>query len=147
MTTIAWDGNTIAGDSRGVASELIRDVLKVFRVNKTTVVGCCGYHEDALAVVEWLKSDCKNEKPEISDNFSAILIMDKKVYKMEEKLFMSPIKENFHSIGSGSHLATMAMYLGRPATEAVKLAMLFDPNTGGNVTSIPLDCVSKIVAL
>ena len=45
MTTIAWDGNTLAGDTL-CHSSFCREVTKIFKIDKDTIFGGAGFHED-----------------------------------------------------------------------------------------------------
>jgi|SRR6185312_4283442 len=138
MTTIAWDGFTLAGDTQSNAI-IKRRIRKVFQINENSYFGGSGFYEDCLLVRDWLIIG--GNKPTIGDNFSGIIIRDGIAFRIEQKLIESPIQESHHAIGSGSAYAMMAMHLGKTAEEAVTLASLFDSDTNNNVTI--LNCLMK----
>lgn len=143
MTTIAWDGKILAGDTLCNAS-FCREVTKIFKIDKDTLFGGSGFHEDCLRAVMWLRNP-EGEKPELDpDNFAGILVQKGKAFRLESNLIEMPIKESAHAVGSGADCAMVAMYLGKSAIEAVKIAAIFDINTGSKVTSMPVLSVSNL---
>lgn len=138
MTTIAWDGVTLVGDTQASAT-IKRLVDKVFCIRRNLYFGGSGTYEDCLAVRDWLILG--GEKPEIEDNFSGLIISDGTAFRVEQKLIKSPIQESHHAIGSGSPYAMMAMHLGKSAEESVKLASIYDSDTNDQLTIF--NCVTK----
>ncbi len=138
MTTVAWDGFTLAGDTQASAA-IKRLVDKVFYIRKDLYFGGSGTYEDCLAVRDWLISG--GEKPEIEDDFSGLIIRDGTAFRIEQKLMESQIQESHHAVGSGSAYAMMAMHLGKTAEEAVVLASLFDSDTNNQL--IKYNCITK----
>lgn len=134
MTTIAWDGYVLAGDTLANGS-FKRYTNKVFTIRPNVYFSGCGYLEDCMAVVAWLKSEEK-DKPKLEENFAGILIEDGKPYRLEQKLIKLPIKEEYHAVGSGAGHAIVALYLGQDAVAAVKIAAMFDTDTSADVTYI-----------
>lgn len=135
MTTIAWDGAVLAGDTLAQGNMFDRKIEKVFTIKPNIHFGGSGYWEDCLAVADWLK-DTKKTKPSIEENFAGILIEDGVAYRLEKKLIKDMIKEKHHSVGSGASFAITAMYLGQGAVEAIHTAAIFDCNTSFDVTYI-----------
>lgn len=132
MTTIAWDGRTLAGDTqysmfRGTGS-------KVFRLKTGALIGSCGQIQDGVAVRDWLENGC--EKPKVSEGFHAILIEDGKLFTLEDKLVKIQYDRPFFAIGSGRDFAMAAMHLGRTAAEAIRVSHVFDPDTGPDLTEL-----------
>jgi hypothetical protein len=54
-----------------------------------------------------------------------------------------PIKERFWAIGTGAPYAISAMYLGKSPAEAIEIAKLFDPGTGGEIETMRIPNVSQ----
>lgn len=134
MTTIAWDGKTLASDTQSTSGGYFkRRAKKIFRLHNGDLFAGAGNYDDVLAAVEWLQHR-PTQKPTLKD-FGGILIkaIDGKAYKLEEGLMEAPIHEGFFAIGTGRDFATMAMYLGKTAREAVELSMVFDSQSGGGV--------------
>jgi hypothetical protein len=54
-----------------------------------------------------------------------------------------PIKERFWAIGTGAPYAISAMHLGKSPAEAIEIAKLFDPGTGGEIETMRIPNVSQ----
>ena len=54
-----------------------------------------------------------------------------------------PIKERFWAIGTGAPYALSAMHLGKSPAEAIEIAKLFDPGTGGEIDTMRIPNVSQ----
>lgn len=133
MTTIAWDGKTLAADTRGTAGGMPWQTIKASRLKDGRLYGGSGALEDVEAVRTWLETG--GDKPAVKD-FVAILIEDGQCFRLEDKLIKMPVKSPFHAIGSGRDYAIAAMHLGKTAREAVELACLYDVYTAAPVTEL-----------
>ena len=73
MTTIAWDGETVAADSQ-ITGDFIYTVddKKIFRVNGA-IVGASGDSEQCLKFIEWYK-DTSKEYPKKMNDLSAMVV-------------------------------------------------------------------------
>jgi hypothetical protein len=60
------------------------------------------------------------------------------LYVYESCYIATPIKNDFYAVGTGRNFAIAAMHLGASPSEAVALAALYDPNTGGPVEEMRL---------
>lgn len=135
MTTIAFDGKTLAADRQSNYHR--SDVIKIFRVISGKVYGAAGRAEDALAVLEWLNNSCSQANPKVHENFRAIVADASGFVVYEEKLIRLTYEgRQFMAIGSGCDYAMAAMHLGKTAREAVEIAHLFDVDTGAEVDEL-----------
>jgi len=142
MTTIAWDGTTLAGDTLVVAGNLKTAGVKLYRLQDGRLYGGSGYQEQVLAVREWLET--AGEKPKL-EQFAAILITpDGACLRLEEQLIPMPIQERFHAVGSGRDFAMAAMALGKTALEAVLLAAHWDAWTNDDVMTLTLQQPERV---
>lgn len=141
MTTIAWDGRTLAGDTQHSMFRGNGD--KVFRLNDGSLFGSCGQTQDGVAVMEWLAGG--GEKPKVEDGFHAILVKDGKLYSLENKLVHLEQRRPFFAIGSGRDYAMAAMFLGKTAADAVRVAREFDVDTGSEVTEITISMHAPVL--
>lgn len=146
MTTIAWDGKTLAADSMMNMAGIPRACTKIWKLPLNRLLGCSGDYQDALAVKEYfLDEGAKKEKPKVRDNFTALLIRPigvthgAAIFKLEDNLIPIPIKEKIFAIGSGSDFALAAMRLNCDAAVAVSIAIEFDVYSGGLIDAISLD--------
>lgn len=138
MTTIAFDGKTMACDTRVTGSHIYNTDTKIY-ANEFVVIGVAG---DA-GVGTRLIGCCDILQPRHYDfDFEALVFVrdTEKVYKVAfykswdcALSLVIHVADNFAAVGSGAPYALAAMYLGNTATCSVTVASQFDPNTGGNI--------------
>lgn len=150
MTTIAWDGATLASDSQSTNSDAVSSLSeqKIFlpgssewlingeRIVAIATAGDCGIEEQLFTIL----SDNLTYKTEFTTepDFAAIAITDTGrawlISKEEGKVHASIwLRKESVAIGSGQMIARTAMRLGKTAIEAVQLAIEMDVYSGGGV--------------
>lgn len=135
MTTICWDGKTLAADSQ---TTLFRGPYRKIHRCGSVLFGSSGDMQWNEAVRLWL---CGGEKPTLKgDLFHGIIIRDGRASIVNEHLIEMPVDRPFMAVGTGRDFAMAAMHLGKSAVEAVAIAMLFDSDTGGEITMLELTC-------
>lgn len=146
MTTVAFDGTTLAADSLVTDNWGMKDSVCKILKGKDFVAGGAG---ERSKIMKWWKvakdmsfdellqygyPDYDSEK-----NDPALLIAHKTpcsgVFKHSGGGFVL-CGRSFHAVGSGRDYALAAMHLGKTATEAVQIAMLFDNTTGGEIDTV-----------
>ena len=148
MTTIAFDGKIIAGDtlssdSWGLKREINDKVIR----GKYILIGAAG---ESAQIRKWrnvvidmpIKKLLQHGYPdyELGKNDPQIIVIDtnsKTCYRHDGGLFLE-VNEHFYAIGSGRDYALAAMHLGKSAINAIKVAAVFDINTGSKVLFIKL---------
>lgn len=138
MTTIAFDGRWLAGDSM-LTDNGARDSegQKVFKLRDGTLVGFSGAYEDGLVLVNWMKQGEPEEGRPKRLSINAIKVTPNgEAFTCEGKLKWWPMKDAFYAIGSGAPYAKTAMYLGQTAHKAVQIASEFDRTTGGKINKV-----------
>lgn len=139
MTTIAWDGQKLAGDTQGNCYGMKARAEKVFRLHDGRLYGGSGEYQHVLAARDWLNGGDR-PKFESDDSFAALLVsLDGSCSRLEKCLVEMPVYESFAACGSGMDFATAAMHFGKSAREAVEVACALDVNTGGDVLVLELD--------
>lgn len=145
MTTVAWDGKTIAADRQATGGGgLRRELAKLYR-SRLYIFGGVGQLDDVMSIAEWFRlHDANSEKaPTLSEggtNGIAVDTRSGKAFIVEgAKPRLSPILESFHASGSGRDFAISAMAFGKNAREAVLFASRFDVFTGGKVDVVHLE--------
>ena len=133
MTTIAWDGRTLAADSRNTVGGMPFTGIKAYRLSDGRLYAGSGSAEDCEAVLQWLET--RGDKPNVKD-FAAIVIASEKCFRLEDKLVLIPVLTRFHAVGSGRDYAIAAMAMGKTAQEAVLLACRFDIYSGPPVIEL-----------
>lgn len=139
MTTVAWDGRTLAADKRATVSGIRSTVTKVARGPNGNMVGLAGTLALFEDVIAWL---CHGgERPESQDDkheWCSVLEIDPqgRCWK-HERSGRYLIEDRMAAIGTGGDFALAAMALGKTAAEAVQLASRFDTRTGDGVDALP----------
>jgi ATP-dependent protease HslVU (ClpYQ) peptidase subunit len=138
MTTVAWDGQTLAGDTLGVVAGYLRQrARKVHKLPDGRLIGGAGNYAELLQVLVWLTDD-ESEEPSLED-FAGLLVQpDGRAFVFSEDRVMIPLLEARYAIGSGRDFALSAMWYGATAAEAVRHASQFDVWTGPEVEIIQL---------
>lgn len=139
MTTIAFDGKTMACDTRVVCgSNCYNTDTKIYE-NDAYVIGVAGD-----AGVGSMLIDCPyilQARPYEFDFEALVYLKDaEKVYKVAfykswdcALSSVIPVADVYSAVGSGAPYALAAMYLGNTATRAITVAAQFDTNTGGKI--------------
>jgi len=139
MTTIAWDGKTLAVDSQETTGDTITSMKakKLFLdVGRFKAVAFTGTIQDAKSIIRW--AECEDgHQPKLDDHF-VILAIDAKgrchrLHKAEIGEFTQEL--GIHAEGCGRDIAIGAMDAGASAIEAIKIACKRDVLTGGKVQS------------
>lgn len=137
MTTIAWDGKTLAADTQSTSGGLPWTTIKAYRLNDGRLFAGSGAAEDCEAVREWLEKG--GDKPTLKDFIGLLIDNNSQCWSLEDKLHKIPVQAPFHACGSGRDFAMAAMHLGKSAREAVEFACLYDIYTGMPVTELSLE--------
>jgi len=137
MTTIAWDGETLAADS--LVTEQGNRVGHVSKVGAIGSVlwGVCGGIDQLEKFRTWFCSGMIGDAPPMKSSgdreAQAIVIHDGRVLSLSVDGWDS-IRSDCYAMGSGKEAALGAMALGHTAEEAVRAACAIDIYTGGDVT-------------
>jgi len=153
MTTICWDGNTLAADTlMSIGGDFTRTVKNYRLAIKDEK---CAYWDGALIgfagpalpkneILHWFEELAMDPKQftsaQLEDKTSMsvlIITTDKKVWFMETNPWPIEYKATQFAIGSGAPYARMAMKLGKSSLEAIQLVEEFDLYTRG-----PVNCLS-----
>lgn len=137
MTTVAasLDFMEIAADSM-CSGDDIHYLVDKLRKGKVSVYGSAGDWDKILKFYEALEgkgeldSDCDIEVLELRHDG---------LWVYEGTLIPARLKNRFYAIGTGAGYALAAMHLGKSPREAVQIAALFDPGTGGPIDVLKLE--------
>lgn len=136
MTTIAWDGKTLAADTQ---SGLFKSqVNKLYRLSNDDLLGMSGHLSFGHAAISWLNKVGEKPIPTTDTRFHAILIKAEsgELYTLEDNLIPFRYFNKFFAVGSGRDFAVAAMHLGCSAVEAVAIAHIYDSDTGPNIETL-----------
>lgn len=146
MTVIAWDGRTLATDSRSnsgsqITSNRKQKLFDLTQDGRPSVYyegdillacGLCGKIVDMYKLLDQI-SDLKDSELEL--DVAGIFIGLNKAYLLERgecHLIPYPLDQKLTE-GSGGEFALAAMALKRNAVQAVKLAIKLDSACGGEI--------------
>jgi hypothetical protein len=139
MTTVAWDGKTLAADKQAEINGIKQRVTKIRRLPNGSIVGSSGCAVVGRIYIQWLQVG--GPRPDVldGDDWCAVLEIkpDGSIWR-HEKYGCLLIEEDFYACGSGSGLALAAMECGKTAAEAVVIASKFDTGTGSEVDTLTL---------
>ncbi len=137
MTTIATDGKTFSVDSQQASTRFVDqfDALKIFRIDGI-VYGYAGCFSSWLGHKEWVENGRpKDDKPKLESDWSVIFVKNNQCYW--EDFSLIPVKSGLpQAIGTGGAAAMGAMLAGASPSQAVKIAMKLDPDTGGKIRTM-----------
>lgn len=138
MTTIAYDGKTLAVDSRisdnqdTITSERGK---KLFKVGDKWIA-FSGDWQDAMLALDWFRAgEPKDKKPQL-DNLTAFVKIGSRCYRYEKKLARWEVKAPA-ATGSGYEFALAAMACGKTARQAIQLAAKFNLTTNSRIQATP----------
>ena len=145
MTTIAWDGKTLAADSkltRGGAGYggtcFAEQTLKLSRSKEGHLGAWAGiYNHQCDRFLEWVRKGCKGDPVQPSTDTAFILVEPNgQLHEFRpEGISRTVPGYGYMAWGSGRDFAIGALAMGATAVEAVKIAARHDLATGGPVRS------------
>jgi hypothetical protein len=147
MTTIAFDGKTIAADTLHQDDFGLIDNASKLYAGVDFVAGGAGMQHQIIKWWRNVKLMTFDELIEYGfpgyerrENDPAILLVKlgtSKPFKHTGGFFV-PVDREFHAVGSGRDFALAAMFLGKDAAAAVRVAKIFDAGTGGEIESMDI---------
>ncbi|AXE31624.1 hypothetical protein DK842_18000 [Chromobacterium phragmitis] len=143
MTTIAFDGKTMAADGRSTADNIIitDEAVKLHRIEtnrwsqRPAIVGISGEATAGSAVLSWLRGE---GHPDASRDWCALIWDGETARTVTADCLTPEIWPGPIAIGSGKLPALAAMRAGVDAPRAVEVAITMDVHSGGMVSSISL---------
>lgn len=139
MTTIAWDGVTLAADRRtSEGGSVYREHTKIVRI-PGGFVACCGGTTYIHAFVSWARKGMRG-KPPVADDLGALLAKGRRMYWVECGTVINIPRVEKLATGSGWRWAAAAMDFGCDAIGAIAYASTRDCHTGNGVDFVrPFD--------
>ena len=144
MTTIAYDGVTLAADKQGTIDGQAFPITKIAKVKNeagTFLVGFCGDIGDGQAFIRYVKRGFKNE-PTYNDFTGVVITKDGEVH-LHGDTNVCVFKADQFAVGSGGRYAQGAMAFGATAVEAVLVASDLDTMSGLGVDQVSFSKIKK----
>lgn len=141
MTTIAVSLDTMemAADSRCSDESGSYNVEKI-RKGKDCYFAGAGDWDKLLKFYDALENLKSGAELDSDTDVEVIeLRADKSIWVYESLLIPSKLKNRFFAIGTGANYAIAAMHLGASPKQAVEIAAVYDPATGGPIDVVKLE--------
>lgn len=145
MTTIAWDGHTLAADQASWSNGVKRRVCKLHRFDDGLFAGVGdGAFVEAYAAFRRgeraLMPDAQSYNVEKSETIGVFIRRaDWRIFSVTSLGELLPINEKHYATGAGQEFAWGALDAGASAVEAVKIAMYRSDYAGIGVDSMTMD--------
>lgn len=110
------------------------------RTGPKTAFGAAGTWEQILKFYAAIE---QNAELGTETDVEVLELRSDALYLYNGSLICYPIKERFWAIGTGAGYAIAAMHLGKDPMEAVRIASLFDPGTGGEIETMRIQNVAQ----
>lgn len=153
MTTIAWDGRSVAADGKAVTGNgnvVTLDVVKLAHYSDC-VYAVSGAHFLFEELIEWHRCGARRDAVPSADSehpwyflvFQGrwVNMTDNTMHGRWDKTARAP-----WAWGSGADLAIGAMLAGKTARQAVEIASQVDNCTGGTISEIVLEDIERAEA-
>lgn len=141
MTTIAYRNGVHAADSRGTAGDWVQPggMEKLFWLPDGGMAAVAGDYVEGMKVIRWIKGDEQGEHPSIGDHSRVVRVLPSGVIRMYEAAGHFDLDVPFGAWGSGMPPALAALHMGASPMEAVRIAALIDPYTGGDIWEMSVE--------
>jgi hypothetical protein len=143
MTTIAWDGTTLAADGAGWSGGVKHRIRKVHKIKardgRVFLVAMSGDQAFANMVLAWMRGGQHPGAYPNTDGVTIAVVIDEKrsVWRLDsQKLAYSQVLEKIHSSGAGQEVAIGALEAGATAVQAIRIAMKRTDMAGLAVDSV-----------
>jgi hypothetical protein len=134
MTTIAWDGRTLAADRCSWSGAARRRVCKVFKLKAADgsrfLIAFAGNGSFALAVLAWMRGERERPDPlaflkpdELNNQCALVIDEQRRIWQLGNELWYSRMRERVYAFGGGQDFAWGALEAGASARHAVEIAM------------------------
>lgn len=134
MTTIAWDGVTLAADRQtSYAGSVYLAASKIHKI-PGGYIACCGEYAKFDPFLNWARKGMKGKPP--TEDMAAILIKGGKAFWVEDGAIFPVEAGKKLALGTGWKWAAAAMDFGQDAVEAVAYACTRDNSSGGGVDHV-----------
>lgn len=143
MTTIAWDGKTLAADKQMVVGGGSCHIVTKIKKIRGNLCFVSGSNDSCAALMEWF-ADENASLPEFQKSESDytpffVITPDGIIQRHGRFGAITVIEDSFYASGSGMHYALAVMAMGGDAVKAVEIASRFDQDTGMGIDTLTLD--------
>lgn len=131
MTTIAWDGRTLAADRGAWSNGLHQPIRKVHRLisldGRVFLVAFAGDGAFCADVLRWMRHEAPPPGPCLDEDKTrdcAVVIDDRRrVWRLNSRLIYMQHRSGVHVHGAGQEVALGALMAGADAIKAIRITM------------------------
>jgi hypothetical protein len=130
MTTIAWDGTTLAADKGSWSGGLHQAVRKVHRITapdgRRFLMAMAGDSVFATQVLRWMLGGDHPGPCMVEDmNHDVAVVIDerRRIFRLSSRLVYVPYEGKVHAHGAGQEVALGALMAGADAVKAIRITM------------------------
>lgn len=156
MTTIAWDGKTLAADQCSWSGSVRRKVRKVFKIQSkergTLLVALAGPSAFCTLVVNWMRGEGERPNPDdfftktdINCQCAVVIDSDRRIWSLGNSLHWEPMAETIYANGAGQEFAWGALEAGATAVQAVEIAAKRSDYAGFGIDTVTFDDESEAI--
>lgn len=144
LTTIAWDGQTLAADSvlTSCNNAPAGEVAKAWATADGFRWAHSGAGQDNERLTKWTRGGRTGDPPKIEEGV-LIRISPTGVVRQWWGMGWIQARADRSAWGSGERCAMAAMMAGADAQRAVEIAAFLDPDTGGEITVLTINGGAK----
>lgn len=129
----------MAADTQVTAGVIVGQTTKIVRRDDGALCAGVGSLAWLQAFHRWFIAGEQGDPPDVPEDSRGLIIGKRGQYEMFETNGAFEFKQEFVALGSGREFALGAMQFGASAAQAVKIAMKFDPYSGGKVMTLTHD--------
>lgn len=144
MTTIAFDGKSLAGDTLGGGGCFLYENGDKLFAHDGAIYGAAGERQAIEIFKEWIEAGAPRDRRPALNEEGCINVLKwdgNTLWCFENRLAPFPVSVP-HAIGSGCEKAMGALFAGADAKRAVEIAAQLDAHTGGKITTLALDHIA-----
>jgi ATP-dependent protease HslVU (ClpYQ) peptidase subunit len=139
VTSIAWDGSTLAADSQITVGSTKYQGTKIFRLSDGSLFGGAGDGSTVNRARDYLDGKRKT-RPKMDGAVFIRIMPDKEIRLYAGTWDYEVLSDRFVAVGSGADFALGAMECGKGAVQAIEIACRRDAASGLPVESLSLLC-------
>lgn len=137
MSTIAWDGETLAADRKVVVGTINDcETRKIAAGPDGAIAGGSGNLFSVAAFLRWVEAGRQGARPSLSERDLCLVINSDGALDLHDEKGWARVEARFYAMGSGAEFALSAMNAGASAEDAVRAAARFDAYTGSKIDSL-----------
>lgn len=144
MTTVCWDGQTLAADRRTVNHGSKHGTVTKIHSIRGSLCAITGAFDIGLELLDWYRNGAVPEdypQLQVDTNECSLWVItpDRRITAYSRSPVPMVFEQQHMAAGSGRDFALAAMFLGQSAEDAVRVACAFDVDSGNGIDTLSFD--------